>query len=248
MADAPKPPPSGERHLDRLARWAREGKEGAPPVPAATVVLLRNGPHGIETLMLRRSSKIAFGGLWVFPGGRVDAEDADGLAADDELGAARAAAVREAKEEAGLDVEPSALAPLSHWTPPPITPRRFLTWIFVAEAPAGEVTIDGGEIREHAWMSALAAFERRDAGEIEIAPPTWVTLYTLSRFESVAVAMAAVRAREPERFATHIAVGDEGPIAMWQGDAGWKTSDARAAGPRHRLSMHAEKWRYERNC
>jgi len=247
MGDAPKPPSGGERHDDRLSRWARAGRAGAPPVPAATVVLLRDGRDGVETLMLRRNSKIAFGGMWVFPGGRVDAEDADGLAADDDLGAARAAAVREAKEEAGLSIEPDALVPLSHWTPPPVTPRRFLTWIFVARAPAGEVTVDDGEIHEHAWMAAHAALERRDAGEIEIAPPTWVTLHTLADFDTAAAALSAIRAREPERFATHIAVADDGPIALWQGDAGWETSDAHAAGPRHRLSMRAGKWRYERD-
>ena len=39
---------------------------------AATVVLLRDGAGGLETLLLRRNSRIAFGGMWVFPGGRVD--------------------------------------------------------------------------------------------------------------------------------------------------------------------------------
>jgi len=63
-----------ERAEDRLMRWAQEGKPGTRPVAAATVVLLRDGDEGLETLMLRRNSKIAFGGMWVFPGGRVDAE------------------------------------------------------------------------------------------------------------------------------------------------------------------------------
>ena len=39
-----------------------------PAIPAATVVLLRDAPGGLETLMLRRNSKLAFaGGAWVFP-------------------------------------------------------------------------------------------------------------------------------------------------------------------------------------
>ena len=33
-------------------------------IPAATVVVLRDGDDGIETLMLRKNSKIAFGGRW----------------------------------------------------------------------------------------------------------------------------------------------------------------------------------------
>ena len=55
---------------------------GAPPevrpdpIPAATVVLLRDGDDGVETLMLRRDTNLAFaGGAWVFPGGRIDPDD-----------------------------------------------------------------------------------------------------------------------------------------------------------------------------
>jgi 8-oxo-dGTP pyrophosphatase MutT (NUDIX family) len=237
---------ASETHDQRLARWAKRGKPGSEPVAAATVILVRDGAAGLETLMLRRNSKISFGGMWVFPGGRVDEADRAGLAADDELGAARIAAVREAHEEAGLEVEPDAMVALSHWTPPPITPRRFLTWFFLAKAPASEVVIDDGEIREHAWMSPAEAMRRRDAAEIEVAPPTWVTLHELSNWRSADEAVASVGAREPERFSTHIAVGGDGPVALWHGDAGFETSDADVPGARHRLSMFEGDWRYER--
>ena len=94
---------------------------------AATVVLLRDGTDGLETLLLRRNAKIGFGGMWVFPGGRVDAADRVGLASDDDLTAARRAAVREAYEEAGLLVDAATLYPIAHWTPPLAAPKRFLT-------------------------------------------------------------------------------------------------------------------------
>ena len=197
--------------------------------------------------MLRKNSKIAFGGMWVFPGGRVDDEDRDPERPEDELVAARRAAVREAKEEAGLELRAGDLLPFSHWTPPPITPKRYLTWFFLAPAPDTEVVIDGGEIHEHLWMEPVDALARRDAGEIELAPPTWVTLNALARWESVARAIAAVAALEPERFETHIAVEEGGPTALWRGDAGWPSSDAAAPGPRHRLRMHAAGWSYERS-
>src|SRR5262245_65278263 len=107
---------------------------------AATVVLLRDGASGLETLMLRKNSRLAFGGMWVFPGGRID--DADRVADADELAAAANAAVREAAEEAGLVVPPSGLIPFSHWTPPLMAPKRFLTWFFLAPAPETAVVID----------------------------------------------------------------------------------------------------------
>jgi|SRR5690606_8954289 8-oxo-dGTP pyrophosphatase MutT (NUDIX family) len=83
-----------------------------PPRPASTVVLLRDGPGGPEALLLRRNRSSGFvPGAYVFPGGRVDAADAeprlldraDGLddGADPEP-AYWMAAVRESFEEAGV--------------------------------------------------------------------------------------------------------------------------------------------------
>jgi 8-oxo-dGTP pyrophosphatase MutT (NUDIX family) len=47
--------------------------------PAATVLVLRDSPTGLEVFMVRRHESTAFmGGAHVFPGGRVDAADADG--------------------------------------------------------------------------------------------------------------------------------------------------------------------------
>lgn len=214
---------------------------------AATVILLRDGAAGLETLMLRRDSKIAFGGMSVFPGGRIDPGDWAGLAPDDELGAARRAAVREAREECGLAIEPDAVLHYSHWTPPPITPRRFITWFFAARACDGEVVIDDGEIRASAWMRPAEALQRRDEGVIELAPPTLVTLSELSRFPDVDSALAAIARRTPERFRTVIAMDEAGMVALWHGDAGYESADPRAFGPRHRLAMpKGAAWRYER--
>ena len=234
------------KHEQDLARWAAKGKAGSEPVNAATVILLRDSSEGLETLMLRRNSKIAFGGMWVFPGGHVDPGDADPQNPADELAAARRAAIREASEEAGLLIEDEALIPFSHWTPPAITPRRFLTWFFIAPAPTTEISIDGGEIHEHAWMTPQEAFRRREAGEIEVAPPTWVTLWELGQCASVADALEFTQSRKPERFQTRIVVEPQGPSALWHGDAGWESGEADAPGGRHRLCMHESGWRYER--
>jgi len=234
--------------VSRTTEWLSQGPSGRPAVRAATVILVRDGAAGLEALMLRRNSKLAFGGMWVFPGGSVDEADRAGLDPDDELGAARRTAVREAAEEAGLALEPASLVAFSHWTPPPIAPRIFLTWFFVAPAPGGSVAIDQGEIHDHAWMRPADALRRRDAAEIELAPPTFVTLLDLSRSPTVERALAAARARTPERYATRIAKGDGGMVALWHGDAGYEASDAAAAGPRHRLAMLDSGWVFERTA
>jgi glyoxylase-like metal-dependent hydrolase (beta-lactamase superfamily II)/8-oxo-dGTP pyrophosphatase MutT (NUDIX family) len=51
-------------------------REPAPPRPAATVLLLRDTPAGLEVLMTRRSASASFApGAYVFPGGRIDEGD-----------------------------------------------------------------------------------------------------------------------------------------------------------------------------
>ncbi|MEP7115175.1 MAG: NUDIX hydrolase [Ilumatobacteraceae bacterium] len=70
-----------------------------PAKPAATVMLLRDADtdEGIEVFMLRRTKAAAFaGGMYVFPGGKVDPADGEG-----DLGYV-IAAIRECYEEAGV--------------------------------------------------------------------------------------------------------------------------------------------------
>jgi 8-oxo-dGTP pyrophosphatase MutT (NUDIX family) len=91
-------------------KTSEPAKAGASPRLAATAVILRDGAEGIEAFMVVRHHAIDFAsGALVFPGGKVDAGDADaawaGLVPEGVSPAARAlyvAAAREAFEEAGL--------------------------------------------------------------------------------------------------------------------------------------------------
>lgn len=216
---------------------------------AATVVLLRDGPDGLETLLARRNARGAFGGLWVFPGGRVDPGDSDPDQPGDELAAARRAAVREALEEVGVVLSAPTLVPLSHWTPPPSAPRRFFTWFFLApvDEAAGRIVIDDAEIVDSRWISPQLAIEQRDAGGIHLAPPTWVTLWRLAQWRDVATALGWAAEREPERFVSVSVRGPDGMLLLQPGDAGWDAQDPALVGPRHRLHMAPAGWTYERD-
>jgi 8-oxo-dGTP pyrophosphatase MutT (NUDIX family) len=214
------------------------------PAPAATVILLREAGERLEVLFVQRSSKLAFhGGAWVFPGGRVDPED---VREDGEEAAARRAAAREAREEAGVIVDPDALVPFAHWTTPPGPPRRFSTWFFVGAAGDGDVTVDGGEISDHAWHSPEEAIAGRAEGRIELAPPTYVSVLELLPHRRISSVLDAIRGRELPVFEPRIVPVEGGMCCLYAGDAGFDAGDATLDGARHRLLMVESDWRYER--
>jgi glyoxylase-like metal-dependent hydrolase (beta-lactamase superfamily II)/8-oxo-dGTP pyrophosphatase MutT (NUDIX family) len=102
-------------------RAADDPRPTVQPRPAATIVLVRSAPEGLEVLLTRRPDSMAFAaGLHVFPGGRVEAADGDprlvararGPVGDPGFHAAyRIAAIRETWEEVGLLLGAPAPAP-----------------------------------------------------------------------------------------------------------------------------------------
>jgi 8-oxo-dGTP pyrophosphatase MutT (NUDIX family) len=215
--------------------------DAVPILPAATVVLLREGRVAPEVLLLRRNSKLAFhGGAWVFPGGRVDAGEGEG-----EVGARRAA-VREAHEEAGLAIDPASLVPISHWTTPEGQPRRFATWFYVGAVDGAEVHIDGGEIHDHRWSTAEDALAAQRRKEVELPPPTFVTLTALAAHRSPHEAVAAAAAAAPRIYLPRIVkLTSAGMASLYPGDAGWESRDPERPGARHRLLFLDAGWRYQ---
>jgi 8-oxo-dGTP pyrophosphatase MutT (NUDIX family) len=239
----------GARYERWLAGYAQ--RVTRPPVPAATAVLLRDSPRGVETLLLRRNPDLpVMGGVWVFPGGRVDPADRAATAEPgDSYEAARLAAVREAEEEAALRVDPGTLVGLSHWTPPQDYHHQLATWFFVARAPSGTVRVDRREIAEHIWLTPAEAHRRHeDSGGTWFLPPTWVTLHDLLEFATARDALAAAERAEPRFFETRLTVTAAGEeVALWEGDAGFETADADVPGDRHRLrATPGRPWHLER--
>ena len=225
------------------------GKDtGAEARPAATVAVLRDGETGIEALMVRRSTKLDFhGGSWVFPGGRIDADDWEG--SDDPLAAARRAATRETQEEAALELPGDSLVHFSNWTTPKISPKRFATWFFVAPAPVehGHAQADGVESDALRWFTPEIAFAERSTGAIEIAPPQYLSLLSFARFDTVSDALTVLGAEDPVHYEPNFHFPDSGgAIAVYAGDVAYEDLDKlREPGPRHRLIMSKAGWIYE---
>ena len=204
---------------------------------AATVMILRQAQTGIEILLLRRNAKLAFaGGAWVFPGGAVDPADCVGAGTQDETLTARAAAVRESAEECGLALDAEQLVHFSHWTTPEKLKRRFATWFFaavVAEADS-TVVIDDGEIHDFQWLTPSQALTQHRAGELNMMPPTYLSIKMLDQFTSADEALESLRHFVPYRITPRISRDGEIAVLLYPGDAGYEASDGALAGPRHR--------------
>jgi 8-oxo-dGTP pyrophosphatase MutT (NUDIX family) len=176
---------------------------------ASTVCVVRES-NGVEVLMVRRPLTARFmPGVWVFPGGAVDAQDED---APPSFGGShpgsewRVAALRELIEETGLwltsagprsaplakDVfsvvedsdfvlDPDSLIYFSNWITPAVFPIRFDTRFFLAVVdPDSEARVDGDELIDLAWVTPSAALEREKSREWSIAFPTRKTLELLA--------------------------------------------------------------------
>lgn len=186
------------------------------------MVVAREGPDGVEVLVLERSGNSRFApGFVVFPGGALEPGDED-LAVrwfGSPEHAARACAVRELYEEAGMLVtaggvvtasagqprieelafappDPEALPEMSRWIAPEFIPRRFDARFFAVAAPSGvEPTPDGVEIERAWWARAGQVMARAAAGEV---PLMWPTLKTLESLRECATVQEVLALRVPQ--------------------------------------------------
>ena len=213
------------------------------PRLSSTIVVIRGGDAALEVLLLRRSGEKK---PWVFPGGKLDQADRTGDGGEE--AALRRAAVREAREEAGLALAPSDLSLISRWITPAITPKRFDTYFYLAQVPdSAEVRVDGGEIAGHRWLAPEAALEGHHRQEIRLAPPTFVSVSWLTAYPTAAEAARALASVELITFRPRIQPIEGGACILYPGDAGYEANDRSLPGPRHRLWSRAQGWEYERS-
>ncbi|MFK0401549.1 NUDIX hydrolase [Microbacterium sp. NPDC090225] len=176
---------------------------------AGTAVLVRDSTGGVEVLMIRRPERGSFADAWVFPGGKV--EQSDRREGSEEIDDARRAAIRETREEVGLEID--ALGALSQWHPPAEAPTRIRTWFFVAPAPDATPVPSPDEVVAYAWTTPAAALERHAREEWTLFPPTWMTLHALTAATDTASMLAA--SSPPALFRTRVIPTDAGHDFAW---------------------------------
>jgi 8-oxo-dGTP pyrophosphatase MutT (NUDIX family) len=175
-----------------LAEARRPGDPAARPAPSASVILLRDGPSGLETYLLHRHARMPFAAsAVVFPGGRVDAADVGG-GGDPAL----ACALRETAEETGVKLKSDDLVPWAHWITPEPEPRRYDTRFFLAALPDGQHAQDvSGETDYAGWELPASVLAAADRGEITLMPPTRSIVLELADVRSVRELLDAATGR-----------------------------------------------------
>jgi len=204
-----RPPPGEELNVT--------GEETLPR-QAATVIVLRGGSEALEVLLVKRTPHARFmGGVWVFPGGAVDAGEGEGDAAH------RVAAVRELQEEAGIVVaDPGALVKFSRWITPAEVVVRFDTHFFLAPLPDGqEATIDGDEIVDQGWFTPAGALAAHERGEIALVFPTIKHLEQIGAFDSAEALLDYARGREVGPVQPRVVTDGETARLLLPGDPGY---------------------------
>jgi 8-oxo-dGTP pyrophosphatase MutT (NUDIX family) len=188
------------------------------PRQSASVILLRDGGDGIELLLVQRNPAQRFmGGYWVFPGGAVDAAEGVGDQAH------RAAAVRELREEAGVDgVDAGELVKYSRWITPELVEIRFDTHFFLARAPAGtRAKADGAECVDLRWSTPRAALDAHASGQLALVFPTKRHLEELASFGTVAELLAHAREKDVQPVQPRIVLDGERAQVYLPGDPGY---------------------------
>jgi 8-oxo-dGTP pyrophosphatase MutT (NUDIX family) len=178
-------------------------------------VLVREQPGALDVYLVKRSQR---SGFWpsahVFPGGRVDDDDASSAHA----------AIRECFEECGVllachnddpisydahavvtaqvqdgdgfwttmaahQLRPDLLSliALSRWVTPVAEGKRYDTQFFAARVPTWQrdhAGADGHEVTSGLWISASAALDMALRGDMVLAPPTVATLEDMAGCDS----------------------------------------------------------------
>ena len=212
---------------------------------SATVVLLRDTEHGLEALLLRRNSKLAFAaGSWVFPGGAVDRIELE--SAPTERRATEIAAVREVQEECGVIVSDDALVHFCNWTTPETEKKRFTTWFFVAHVknPDVEIIIDNGEIHEYQWLRPEQALALHGQDELRLMPPAFLSLILISHYQTAEAACQSLAQREPFSVTPKLSKASGQMAALYPGDAEYETGQLSPDGPQHRTVFSDQGMKY----
>ena len=186
--------------------------EVTEPRLACTVIPVRDGANGLELLLVQRNPEARFmGGAWVFPGGAVHEGESE-----------VETAVREAEEEASLELDADTLVPFSRWITPRQVKVRFDTHFFVAPTPDdAEPRCDGEECVDLRWIGPADALEAGRRDELSLVFPTIKHLEQLTEFGSVEELLDHARSRRVQPVEPRVLVDGGVAQVLLPGEPGY---------------------------
>jgi 8-oxo-dGTP pyrophosphatase MutT (NUDIX family) len=205
--------PGGKAHAgDDDPLWASRSigwDSTAPHKRALRIAAIREAYEETGILLARDSRGAAFRG-------------------DERAGAARETIAADERsflslvEELDLRLDLEALTVFARWITPPIAPKRFDTWFYVAAAPPDQLALcDGWETVDAEWIAPAQALRLAATGERKVMFPTRMNLGLLAEAAGAADAVARARARTLVTVEPKVVDGPDGRRLTIPADAGY---------------------------
>ena len=119
-----------------------------------------------------------------------------------------------------LDLE--ALSVFARWITPPIMPKRFDTWFYVAIAPPDQLALcDGWETVDAEWVEPNEVLRMAEAGERHVIFPTRMNVQLLAEAKSAQDCIDRANGRTLVPVLPRVAEGPNGRVLVIPADAGY---------------------------
>lgn len=125
-------------------------------------------------------------------------------------------------KDLGVRLDLNALTVFARWITPPLTPKRFDTWFYVADAPDDQLAAcDGHETVDAEWIEPKEVLRLAAAGERKVIFPTRMNVQLLAEASSASDCIARAVGRTLVTVEPQIQDGPGGKVLVLPPDAGY---------------------------
>jgi len=155
------------------------------------------------------------------PDGAPFAGDERAAKARDDIAADRRSLI-DLVAELDLRLDLAALTVFAHWVTPPVVPKRFDTWFYVAVTSPDQLAVcDGWETVDAEWIAPREALRLGETRERNVIFPTRMNLSLLAQANGAEDAVARAAARTVVTVEPKVVETPEGRVLVIPPDAGY---------------------------
>jgi 8-oxo-dGTP pyrophosphatase MutT (NUDIX family) len=122
----------------------------------------------------------------------------------------------------GVRIDLNALTVFARWITPPLTPKRFDTWFYVADAPDDQLAAcDGRETVDAEWVEPREVLRLAEAGERKVIFPTRMNVQLLAEASSAQDCIDRAAARPLVTVEPQVQDREGGKVLVLPSDAGY---------------------------